>query len=603
VLVLSKTHQILGDVPRGAQVIRRYIEGLGGKAKMTDHLMLARYLVEAGDSSGALSAYGEAISLEGERRGASRELADLYFRRGIYDRAVVLYRELYDQFPEDSRVGLRLADVLIKNRDFDEASQLLSGLGDIGPSGDALRALIATNQGDHEEAIRLVSIAIDADPGQAVLFYERAAIYSQNPDRLTEAMQDLNAALTLNPGHLLSRRLMVGLYVKQGQRNEAIRELRTMVSRNPSYAEGRLMLIQMLSQDGELTSARLLTRAGIELTPENPTWYSVMAGLAIKSKQPQEAIDSFKTVLELAPTPGNLLTLASYQINNDRAAEATAVLREYAEMVNQQPVLQAAMGRALLTSGSAEQSNQVSSRALERSKNFDQLMAVVGQLRQSLSVDETEALLKSLANPPSKLWVGLALAQLQLQRGDPDAAVQQLMDVESLVSAQDEPGRQAYDLVLAISLHHAGKAEQALPIYQRAEKSQPDNTSVLNNMAYLLAEDLNRPQEALPLVERALKLSPGNAQILDTLGWVQFKLGQTDQAKATLETSIAAQPLSANHLHLARVLKEQGYKAQARQHLKTAADLAEQNNETDILQEINTLLEEIDQLTEALLSP
>jgi len=122
-------------------------------------------------------------------------------------------------------------------------------------------------------------------------------------------------------------------------------------------------------------------------------------------------------------------------------------------------------------------------------------------------------------------------------------------------------------------------------------------------MAYMLTEDMGRPEEALPYVERADKLSPGNAQILDTLGWVQFKIGQEDKAQATLETSIAAQPLPANHLHLAQVLIKQGYKAQAGRHLKTAADLAEQNNETEILQEIKELMEKIDQLTEASLSP
>jgi len=603
VLVLSRIHRELGDVPRGAQVIRSYIAELGSKVQAYDHLILGRYLMEVGDSKGALSAYTQAIALESGQRRASRELADLYFRRGAYDQAVPLYRDLYEQFPEDVGLGLRLSDALVKIQEFDEASQFLSGLGDsAGSSSDALRALIAEHEGRHDDALRLVSSAIEADPGKAVLYYERAAIFSQDLDRLSDAMLDLNSALSLDPDHLLSRRLMVGLYVKQGQRNEAIRELRTMVSRHPEYGEGRLLLIKMLTADGELTSAKLLTRAAIDLAPQEPGWHTVMAGLAVQSKQPLDAIDSYATVLELSPTPNNLLNLVSLQIKNGRAEDALSALREHAEMVNPQPVLQAAVGRALLASGKVEQGNQVCSRALERCVNLGHLMMVIGQLRQDLSTDQIKALLEGLANPPSPLWVGLALAQLEVERSNYESAAEQLMALEPLISPEDEQAQKFYDLALAISLHHSGKPEQALPIYQRIRETQPDNTSVLNNMAYMLAEDMGQADQALPLAQHAAELDPDNAQILDTLGWVQFKLGQTDQARTTLEGSIAVQPLSANHLHLAWVLKEQGYKAQARRHLKTAADLAEQNNETDILQEIKDLLEQIDQLTEASLS-
>jgi len=602
VLVLSKTHLLLGDTQRGGQVIRSYIQGLGAKVQTRDYLILARYLKKAGDGEGALSAYAQAIALESEQREASRELADVYFDGGVYQRAVPLYREMYAQFPEEPRLGLRLADALVKTREFDEASRLLSDMGDAGSSADALRALIAVNRDDQNEAVRLINAAIEADPGKAILHYERAAIYMKDPLRQADAMQDLNTALTLDPNHLLSRRLLIGLYLAQGQRSEAIRELRTLVSRHPDFAEGRLKLITMLTQDGDLTSTMVLARAGIEAAPQDPTWHTVMASLAIKAKKPQDAIDSFAAVFELSPTPGDLLNLVSLQIDNKGASDALAMMREHADMVNQQPVLQAAMGRALDASGNASQASQVSALAMERCTSFDQLMAVVNQLQEGMETDQIQTLLKGLANTPSESWAGIVLARLEVERGDHDAAVKQLMEMDTLISPQDTQLRLVYDSSLALALHGAGRPQEADPIYQRVLESQPDNISVLNNLAYMLAEDLDRAKDALPFAQRAEKLDPENAQILDTLGWIQFKLGDIELARATLEHSIAATPLSASHLHLAQVLIKQGKKVQASRHLKTAADLAEQNNETEILQEAKDLLARIDQLSEASLS-
>ena len=602
-VVLANTHRMLGDSARGAQVYQQYIQDKGDEADMGDYLLFARYLVEAGDGQGALNAYAQAISRESDQREASRELADLFFKRRAYDRAAPLYRELYEQFPDDERIGMRFADVLIKTRAFDEASEVLSNYGSDVQNADALRALIAEESGDRDEAIRLVTNAIESDPGKAVLYYERASIYARQENRLPNAMQDLNTALSLDPNHLLSRRLLVGLHLNQGQRNEAIRELRTLVTRHPDYKEGRLMLIRMLAQDGELVSARVQAREGSELAPQDPAWYGVRASLALQAGEVDEALGFYRKVMELAPTAGNLLTLVSQQINNDRSQEALSMLREHAELVNQQPVLQGAMSHALHASGNTQQSKQVASRALERCESFDQFMAVTGQLSQSLGVQEAMSLIKDLPNPRTPVWVGLSVAQLQLQSGDSKAAVQTLKGVESKLAADDAQSRQAYDIALAIALHHAGDHEGAKSAYQKVLEVQPDNTSVLNNLAYLLAEELDQSAQALPLVERAAELSPGNAQILDTLGWVQFKLGQVDKARATLESSIATQPLSANHLHLAEVLIDQGYKAQAGRHLKTAADLAEQNNETELLEQIQALQKQLDPLTEASLTP
>ncbi len=603
IVALASVHSAAGDAAQGTQVIKAYIASLGTGVKASDHLMLARYLFQAEDGPGALTAYQQAIAVESPQREATRELAALYFSRGSYDRAVPLYRELFTSFPDEDVVGLRLADAMIRTEQFEDAAQVLDAV-EGGATEDALRALIAESRGDNAEAVRLVNRAIEAEPGRAVYHYERAALRSRDPKLNAEVIKDLNSALGLDPDHLLSRRLLVGMYQRQGERREALRELNTMVTRHPGYNEGRLNLIRVMVQDGDMTRAKTLARAGLEQSKDNdPTWHAVLGDLAMREENTAAAIASFKKVFDLSPNPGQLLKLTTIQIENGRAADAQALLRENADLVNPQPMLQAVMGRALYATGKTDEAAQVFARSAERCTSLDQFFAVASQVRKDYTLDETASLLQGLSQPPSRAWLNLTLARLEMADGRTDAVIGRLKALEPSLGAQDTAERQALDQVMAPALHQAGRASEALVYYQRLIEAMPDNASVLNNMAYLLGEDLDRPAEALPLAQRAAEAEPKNAQVLDTLGWVQFKLGQIDEARRSLEASIAEEDLGANHLHLAELLIKQGYRAEADRHLQTAIDLAEQSKEAPILQRARELLKQTDELTEAAVTP
>ncbi len=601
--VLANVHRYAGDVGQGAQVLRRYVQSLGASAKAGDHILLARYLLETGDGEGAVAAYQSAIEVESEQREATRELAGIYFQRQVFAQALALYRDLYAQFPDEQIIGLRLVDSLIRVKEYDEAERVL-GTFDGGSAEDAQLALIiASRGGDMAEAIRLINGAIEADPGKGLYYYERAALLSKDPENTDDAIQDLNTSLSLNPEHLMSRRLLVTMHLRQGEKREAIRELNTMVSRHPDYAQGRLSLIQMHTAEGDMTRAKTLARAGASLSPNEPAWHSVLAGLAVKEGDIQGAIDSYTQVMDTAPSPANMLNLATIQIENGRASDAMGLMREHAEIVNQQPLLQAIMARALHATGKADQARQVFARAAERSASFDQLYGVAAQVRKDLTLAETVSLMEGLTQPPSRAWVDLALGRLEIGDGDSRAAIRRMEALEPTLSPEDAAELQVLEQIMGPALHEADRAQEAMAYYRRVLEHSPDNTSVLNNLSYMLAEDLGKADEALPLAERAAELEPQNAQILDTLGWVRFKLGQTEQAQKTLESSIKLADLSANHLHLAEVLINQGYEAEARRHLKTAVDLAEQNNESEILQRAQELLERTGELTEASVTP
>ena len=68
-----------------------------------------------------------------------------------------------------------------------------------------------------------------------------------------------------------------------------------------------------------------------------------------------------------------------------------------------------------------------------------------------------------------------------------------------------------------------------------------------------------------------------NAAYLDTLGWVQFKSGDLDAAKATLEKVIRAEPgVPVYQYHLGMVYHQRGESQRARQLLTKALETGQE---------------------------
>ena len=69
----------------------------------------------------------------------------------------------------------------------------------------------------------------------------------------------------------------------------------------------------------------------------------------------------------------------------------------------------------------------------------------------------------------------------------------------------------------------------------------PNNTgvaSVLNNLAYLLAENEERLPEALEYARRALEAKPNDPDFLDTYAYVLHKNGRDSQAAQFMEAAL-----------------------------------------------------------------
>lgn len=95
-------------------------------------------------------------------------------------------------------------------------------------------------------------------------------------------------------------------------------------------------------------------------------------------------------------------------------------------------------------------------------------------------------------------------------------------------------------------------------------KREPDNAMALNALGYTLSDRTTRYAEAKVLIEQAHKLNPEDPAVLDSLGWVNYRLGNLDEAERLLRQALDRFPDHEVAAHLGEVLWAKGNQREAR---------------------------------------
>jgi Flp pilus assembly protein TadD len=125
----------------------------------------------------------------------------------------------------------------------------------------------------------------------------------------------------------------------------------------------------------------------------------------------------------------------------------------------------------------------------------------------------------------------------------------------------DDTGLLYEKAMMSERLDRMAEMEQLL---RRVIALKPDDAHAHNALGYSLADRGQRLPEARELIVRALQLAPGDPFITDSLGWVEFRLGNKDEALRLLRQAYASRPDTEIGAHLGEVLWMLGQRDEAR---------------------------------------
>jgi tetratricopeptide (TPR) repeat protein len=518
--------------------------------------------------------------------------------------AVAIYKRVATLVPESAEVHLRLSEALQETEDGQAAVAPARRAVALAPRNAEARAhlgLLLYQLSQKDEALsreaarelRAAAVLLPQDP-------ELWARLGEVSERLKDGEGALQAWLRLGrlrPGFQGAWE-RAAIHARALQNYEGRREsVLALNARNPE--ERHLRMLEELARDqiqaGYLAHAEesflLLAR---HLPQEAGLWENV-ALVRIQTSRFDEALDSLGKAEALRPTPRTTFNSARALMNLGRFREAETRLAGLLAGTIQDDLIAdgslALYAEALLLEGKGGP-------LLAYLKEHPGREQVAGELQ----VFTCQALISrnDWKSALAALKVGIArfpkvpffqqAAELPpefleyrfFSRKEARAALEQL-HLEGMAAIWSEfrrwdkclealerartlgPVRNVDILIMQSSAYEqVGRTEDSLRVLREAQKANPGNPMVQNNLGYLLLEQGRELEEAAALIEASAKATPDNGNVVDSLGWAQFKLGRIAEAEATLRKAAELSPFSPEvRKHLGEVLVKQGKLAEA----------------------------------------
>ncbi len=356
-------------------------------------------------------------------------------------------------------------------------------------------------------------------------------------------------------------------------RQEAIVILEELASEMPNAAPVQEQLARLLSGSGQLDKARAHAEraAGEGAAPDAILLY---AGILLASKSYDEADRQFDRLTQVDPNNLAVAELRSRGLAaRGRQKEAADVLEKAfsAQPNNADTVaLGEKVGGLLLRLNQPEAAERVARRLSTLSPKGMAIYATV--LGGRGKTNEAAALLEKAAAAGAYADAGsAALALTYAPKADPRWLGTADRYLTQALKLQPNSLKALHDQARVRYLQN--RFQDQIVLYQAMLKRNPSDLLFLNEMAWTLSENLNKPQEGLDRANEVVKHIGRQANLLDTRGVILTRLGKYDEAIQDLEAAVGAMPTGPFYYHLARAYLKKGSSEdfkKARAHAKEA---------------------------------
>jgi len=394
------------------------------------------------------------------------------------------FRQEYAQLRRAATYDLERA---LRHVDDSAGTHLLLGKLHSMPGGDQDRARKAL-----DEAVRL---SADDGPVLSQSLVARGRLQEDPQDRL----KDFDAAVAADDHSAEALQVRGMARLALGQTEEGVADLGAAVELDPENVESLQTYAVAMAALRRFEEALQSMDVAIELSPESPSLLGQRARIHLEMGSTAAAIADFTKSLELFPENPALLLLRAGA--HQQAEDFDAALADVEHALQLQPqYVPALRARALLRAGEGnfEEAIDDLNAALEITPEDPELL-----VRRGIYYNLTKNVRKAIDSFNAALKIAPEFAAAYQSRAD--------------------------------ALLNVGRQAEALKDYEQANKFSPDNTGVLNNMAWLMAtspdEQLRDGQRAIELATKACELTEfQQSHILSTLAAGYAESGDFDTA-------------------------------------------------------------------------
>jgi tetratricopeptide (TPR) repeat protein len=348
-----------------------------------------------------------------------------------------------------------------------------------------------------------------------------------------------------------------------------------------------------------MPEAEAVVTGHLQAKPESNGMRMAYARALAAAQRYPDAIAQLEAVTRNEPNvPQPYLSLGALHLELKHTAEAEAALKKFVELVRDAPSTVA--GGDAEAPGSREealtQAWLMLAQAAELRGDYPAAEAALGNIDSSQRALEVQARRAMLLARQGRVDQARELVRQAPERGPDDARAKLMAEAQILRELRrwddalqvlavantrfpDDPDLLYEQSMMAEKLDRMDEMERLL---RRVIEIKPDHHHAYNALGFSLADRNVRLPEAKVLIERALALMPDEPFITDSLGWVEYRLGNREEALRLLRKAYAARPDAEIGAHLGEVLWVTGAKDEARRIWGEAQQRDEKN---DVLRE------------------
>jgi len=490
-------------------------------------------------------------------------LGTTQLRQGNIEQAKDLLTRFVSLVPRYIPGRKLLAQIKLKDKAFKEAEALIRPIADHEDEDLFAQNILASallGQGKTDEGIRLLEkiVALDPDSAKARM---RLGVGLLEFGKRESGLQNLERAVEIDPEFQQAEAMLILNHVREKELDKALKLAKTFVAKQPKNIVAHNIMAAVHMANNQVGLAKASFQAARTLMPGDPEANQSLAKIAIQEEDTEAARGYFNNILKDQPNHlDTLLKLAFFESLQGNVEEMKRILdaaikqrpdaveprvilvRQYLregeiglarislgdilEKHRNNPIVLGAYGEIKLAAEEFKEAKLAFQQIVELEPKTVKPHLFLARAYNGLKNSEAfkQELVTALKLDPEHLQARIVLTQQLLAEGDLDAVRKNLKSLKKTASENLEVIKLEGGL-----LAKSGQFQQALEIYSKLQKLQPDRVSLL-----LLARmqwKVGRKAEAISELEQWNKSHQKDIGLMLELASRYVEMGRLEDAK------------------------------------------------------------------------
>lgn len=411
-----------------------------------------------------------------------------------------------------------------------------------------LDAWFRISQGQLQEALAKLNEFLSTQPEHAGAWRLRGRVYRLMGD-YPKAAESLLKSKTIDPVPA-ARIELANVYLESGQMEAAIGELKAGLNEPQPPMQLREMLETIYEQRNRIADLKRFYQETLDKYPDSVHWHFRAGRFYLEQKDYALAEQLLARAWELSRKdgPGDFRTLDYYMETLLQSKSYNKLLAFAAENIDSPhaAILYTYVAQTHMELGQKDKAVQNFYQALEKVGTNIDLMNGIVSIIVGKTGPETVAQWcgQKLRQNPQSIEGMLGAVHLYTQTGQYNQAIQSINAcLEQLQPNQAEWLQLSLKKANIFTMAYAQTADpqylqQAMTLMEKMLELMPNNHTVMNNLAYMMADNDQQIEKALEYSRRACQIEMGNPIYLDTYAYIQCRLGNYEQAHQALLRAI-----------------------------------------------------------------